>query len=105
MRGARIIVLTMYNGDEDIHRAIDAGAATYLLKDTLADDLPRIVRDVHAGRPTLPPDVQARLRERAAYPTLTTREIEVIEASSRRDAATRRSPSRCRSAIRRFACT
>ena len=62
---ARIIVLTMYKGDEDIHRAIDAGASTYLLKDTLADDLPRIVREVHAGRRTLPPDVQARLQERA----------------------------------------
>ena len=54
---ARIIVLTMYKGDEDIHRAIDAGASTYLLKDTLADDLPRIVREVHAGRRRLPPDV------------------------------------------------
>jgi two-component system NarL family response regulator len=85
--GARIIVLTMYKGDEDIHRAIDAGASTYLLKDTLADDLPRIVRDVHAGRPTLPPDVQAKLQERAASPTLTAREIEVIElvAAGRRD--------------------
>jgi len=85
--GARSIVLTMYNGDEDIYRAIDAGAATYLLKDTLADDLPRIVRDVHTGQPALPPDVQAKLRERAAYPTLTTREIEVLEllASGRRD--------------------
>ena len=85
--GARIIVLTMYKGDEDIHRAIAAGASTYLLKDTLADDLPRIVRDVHAGRRTLPPDVQAKLEERAAYPTLTVREIEVMElvAAGRRD--------------------
>ena len=85
--GARIIVLTMYRGDEDIHRAIDAGASTYLLKDTLADDLPRIVRDVHAGRRTLPPDVQAKLQERAASPTLTMREIEVMElvAAGRRD--------------------
>lgn len=84
---ARIIVLTMYTGDEDIHRAIDAGASTYLLKDTLADDLPRIVRDVHTGRRTLPPDVQAKLEERAAHPTLTTREIEVMElvAAGRRD--------------------
>ena len=65
---ARIIVLTMYKGDEDIHRAIAAGASTYLLKDTLADDLPRIVREVHAGRQTLPPDVQAKLQERAAAP-------------------------------------
>jgi DNA-binding NarL/FixJ family response regulator len=49
-RDARIIVLTMYKGDEDIHRALGAGASTYLLKDTLADDLPRIVREVHAGQ-------------------------------------------------------
>ena len=84
---ARIIVLTMYKGDEDIHRAMAAGASTYLLKDTLADDLPRIVREVHAGRRTLPPDVLARLEERAASPTLTPREIEVMRlvASGRRD--------------------
>jgi DNA-binding NarL/FixJ family response regulator len=84
---ARIIVLTMYKGDEDIHRAIDAGASTYLLKDTLADDLPRIVREVHAGRHTLPPDVQAKLEERAAHPTLTSREVEVMKlvAAGRRD--------------------
>ena len=84
---ARIIVLTMYKGDEDIHRAMQAGASTYLLKDTLADDLPRIVREVHAGRRTLPPDVLARLEERNASPTLTPREIEVIRlvASGRRD--------------------
>jgi DNA-binding NarL/FixJ family response regulator len=85
--GARIIVLTMYKGDEDIHRALDAGARTYLLKDTLADDLPRIVREVHEGRRPLPPDVVARLEERAAAPTLTSREVEVMRllASGRRD--------------------
>jgi len=84
---ARIIVLTMYKGDEDIHRAMAAGASTYLLKDTLADDLPRIVREVHAGRQMLPPDVLARLEERASSPTLTPREIEVMRlvASGRRD--------------------
>jgi DNA-binding NarL/FixJ family response regulator len=84
---ARIIVLTMYKGDEDIHRAIDAGAMTYLLKDTLADDLPRIVREVHEGRRPLPPDVLAKLEERAASPTLTSREVEVMRlvASGRRD--------------------
>jgi DNA-binding NarL/FixJ family response regulator len=84
---ARIIVLTMYKGDEDIHRAIAAGASTYLLKDTLADDLPRIVREVHAGCRTLPPDVQARLQERASSPTLTPREVEVMKlvAAGRRD--------------------
>jgi two-component system NarL family response regulator len=84
---ARIIVLTMYKGDEDIHRAIAAGASTYLLKDTLADDLPGIVREVHAGQQTLPADVAARLQERAAHPTLTARETEVMKlvAAGRRD--------------------
>jgi two-component system NarL family response regulator len=86
-RNARLIVLTMYKGDEDIYRAMAAGASTYLLKDTLADDLPRIVREVHEGRRTLPPDVQARLEERAASPTLTPREVEVMRlvATGRRD--------------------
>ena len=78
-RDARIIVLTMYKGDEDIHRALAAGAATYLLKDALADELPTIVRDVHKGARPLPADVAAKLEERAAHPTLTSREIEVME--------------------------
>jgi len=84
---ARIIVLTMYRGDEDIHQALGAGASTYLLKDTLADDLPRIVREVNAGQRRLPADVQAKLLERAANPTLTSREIEVMKlvAAGRRD--------------------
>ena len=76
---ARIIVLTMYQGDEDIHRALSAGATTYLLKDTLSDDLIRIVREVHAGRRPIGADVKARLDERAAAPTLTPREIQVME--------------------------
>lgn len=84
---ARIIVLTMYRGDEDIHQALGAGASTYLLKDTIADDLPGIVREVHAGHRRLPADVQARLLERAAQPMLTSREIEVMRlvAEGRRD--------------------
>jgi len=79
---ARIIVLTMYEGDEDIFRAHQAGATTYLLKDTLSTDLVRVVREVHAGlRPVLPA-VQARLAERASMPTLTSREVEVIQLIS-----------------------
>lgn len=75
---ARIIVLTMYNGDEDIHRALEAGAAAYLLKDTLSDDLLRVIRDVHAGERPLLPDVKARLDARAGQRNLTRREIEVL---------------------------
>jgi DNA-binding NarL/FixJ family response regulator len=76
---ARIIVLTMYQGDEDIHRALSVGAATYLLKDTLSDDLIRFIREVHSGRRPIRPDVRAALDERAAAPTLTAREIQVME--------------------------
>jgi DNA-binding NarL/FixJ family response regulator len=76
---AHVIVLTMYQGDEDIHRALAAGAATYLLKDTLSDDLIRFVREVHTGRRPIRPDVKARLDERAAGATLTPREIQVME--------------------------
>jgi two-component system NarL family response regulator len=78
-REARIIVLTMYQGDEDIHRALAAGAATYLLKDTLSDDLIRFIREVHSGRRPIRADVRAALDERAAAPTLTAREIQVME--------------------------
>jgi DNA-binding NarL/FixJ family response regulator len=76
---ARIVVLTTYEGDEDIYRALEAGAATYLLKDTLSDDLIRVVRQVHAGERPLSRALQARLDERASHPTLTAREIEVLE--------------------------
>jgi len=76
---ARIVVLTMYEGDEDIYRAHEAGAITYLLKDTLTDDLIRVVREVHAGKRPMMPQVEARLAERASQPTLTAREIEVVK--------------------------
>ena len=79
---ARIVVLTMYEGDEDIFRAHQAGATTYLLKDTLSSDLVRVVRQVHAGERPVLPEVQARLAERAAMPTLTAREVEVLQLIS-----------------------
>jgi two-component system, NarL family, response regulator len=79
---ARIVVLTMYEGDEDIFRAHQAGATTYLLKDTLSSDLIRVVRAVHAGERPVLPEVQQRLAERAASPTLTSREIEVLQLIS-----------------------
>ena len=77
--GARVVVLTMYEGDEDIHRALEAGAATYLLKDTLSEDLVRIIREVHSGATPLGPHVQARLAHRRNQPALTRRELEVLE--------------------------
>ena len=79
---ARIIVLTMYEGDEDIFRAHQSGATTYLLKDTLSSDLVRVVREVHGGQRPVLPEVQARLSERASMPTLTPREVEVLQLIS-----------------------
>jgi DNA-binding NarL/FixJ family response regulator len=77
--GAKIIVLTTYQGDEDIFRAINGGAATYLLKDMIADDLVRTIREVHEGRHRLTDDVLTRLSERASRRSPTPREIQVIE--------------------------
>jgi DNA-binding NarL/FixJ family response regulator len=80
---ARVVVLTMYQGDEDIYRALEAGATTYLLKDTLADDLIQVIRDVKAGKqPGVSPEVQARLAERSVRPELTPRELEILQLIS-----------------------
>jgi DNA-binding NarL/FixJ family response regulator len=79
---ARIIVVTMYQGDEDIHRALEAGATTYLLKDTLSDELVRVVRAVHSGAKPIGSAVQTRLAERKTHQSLTPREVEVIELIS-----------------------
>jgi DNA-binding NarL/FixJ family response regulator len=76
---ARTIVLTVHQGDEDIYQAMAAGAITYMLKDTLADDLIRTIREVHAGRRPIHPVVAAGLKERALTPSLTPREVQVLE--------------------------
>ena len=76
--GARIVVLTMYQGDEDIYRALEAGAAAYVLKDALSDDLVCVIREVHTGKHPIPSDVAASLAARRAQPSLTPREVEVV---------------------------
>lgn len=76
---ARIIVVTMYQGDEDVHRALLAGATTYLLKGTLSGDLVRIIRDVHAGHRPIPSDVAVQLAGRVGQTQLSPREVEVVE--------------------------
>jgi two-component system NarL family response regulator len=75
---ARIIILTTYKGDEDIYRALQAGAITYILKETLADDLVRVVRQVHAGECPVPQEVAASLVSRVTHPSLTRRERDVL---------------------------
>ena len=76
---ARIIVLTMYQGDEDIYRALEAGAAAYVLKDSLSEDLLSVIREVHAGRTPVNANVEAQLLARAERPQLTPRELQVLE--------------------------
>lgn len=76
---ARIIVLTMYSGDEDIYRAIQAGASSYMLKESLSSDLVSIVRQVHDGGHPIPASVASRLAAREHSAALSAREIEVLE--------------------------
>ena len=77
--GARIIALTMYRGDEDVHRAYEAGAVGYVLKDTISDDLIHVIREVYAGRRVVTPEIQQALDERARQPRLSQREHQVLE--------------------------
>jgi len=77
---AVVIVLTTYSGDEDVYRALQAGARGYLLKDCDTEELLRAIRAVHRGGTHIPPEVSARLVERTmAGPPLSPREVEVLE--------------------------
>ena len=75
---SRFIALTVYEGDEDIHRALDAGAQAYLLKNVVPAQLVDTIRAVHAGLRRLPHELAERLSERGPGPGLTPREIEVL---------------------------
>jgi len=77
-REARIIVLSTFDGDEDIYRAIRAGAKSYLLKDVRREDLFQCIREVHAGRYSLPAAIAAKLVGRQSIEELTGREMEVL---------------------------
>ncbi|MBV9404577.1 MAG: response regulator transcription factor [Acidobacteriaceae bacterium] len=76
---ARIIVLTTFDGDEDIYRALQAGARAYLLKGMSGDELMDAIRAVHAGKSRIPPVIAERLAERMGGPELTSRELEVLK--------------------------
>ncbi|HEX8271485.1 MAG TPA: response regulator transcription factor [Longimicrobiaceae bacterium] len=75
---ARLVALTTFDGDEDIHRALAVGARGYVLKDMLRGELPDVIRSVAAGRRAIPPDVAGRLAEHAPRVALTRRELEVL---------------------------
>ena len=78
---AKIIVLTTYDGDEDIYRALKAGAQGYLLKGVSFDDLLDAIRTVYAGARRIPAAVAERLAERMSGQELTGRELQVLELS------------------------
>jgi DNA-binding NarL/FixJ family response regulator len=76
---ARVIVLTAYSGDEDIHKALNSGAQGYLLKSSTGDGLLPAIRAVLAGKTWVPKDVATQLAMRNAFDELTPREVGVLE--------------------------
>ena len=80
---ARIVVLTTYDGDEDIYRGLRSGAKGYVLKDAEPDELLAAIRAVHNGQKYIPPAVGAKLAERIGSPELSERELEVLRLMAR----------------------
>jgi two-component system NarL family response regulator len=79
----RVIILTSFETDEDIYRAVQAGAQGYLLKDALQTDMIDAIRVVHAGKRYFPRHIAARLAERMMRTNLTARELEVLNMLAR----------------------
>jgi DNA-binding NarL/FixJ family response regulator len=75
---ARIIVLTTFEGDVEIQRALQAGARAYLLKNMPPNELVEVIRQVRAGKKRVPPEVAAQLAEHIGDERLTTRELDVL---------------------------
>jgi two-component system NarL family response regulator len=75
----RVIILTSFETDEDIYRAVQAGAQGYLLKDTLLREMVEAIRAAHAGKKYFPRPIASRLAERMMRTNLTTREIEILK--------------------------
>ena len=75
---ARIIMLTTFEGDVEIQRALQAGARGYLLKNMPPSELLDVIRQVHAGKKRIPPEIASQLAEHLSDETLTEREVEVL---------------------------
>lgn len=76
--GCRVIIVTTYDADEDIYRALQAGARSYLLKEATADELRSTIRAVSRGETPLPASVAQRLASRMSRPNLTPREHDML---------------------------
>ncbi len=79
---ARIVMLTMSEGDVEIQRALKAGAAAYLLKSMTSKNLVETIRRVHSGKNYVPPEVAANLAEHMGMEALSPRELEVLQLVS-----------------------
>ena len=77
--GARFVVLTTFDGDDDIFRALQAGAKAYLLKGMTVDELLSTIQAVHEGKTKISPAIAEKLAERMSAQTLTARELSVLE--------------------------
>jgi DNA-binding NarL/FixJ family response regulator len=77
--GARIIMLTTFEGDVEIQRALEAGARGYLLKNMPPSELVQVIRQVHAGKKRIPAELAAQLAEHMSDDKLTAREVEVLQ--------------------------
>jgi DNA-binding NarL/FixJ family response regulator len=75
---ARILALTSYDGDQEVYRALEAGARGYLLKEMVHTDVLRAIRVVHSGKRLIPPEVAERLSEFFPQIVLTEREVQVL---------------------------
>jgi DNA-binding NarL/FixJ family response regulator len=76
---ARIIILTTFEGDVEIRRALQAGALGYILKTTARQQLVEMIRRVHSGKKQIPPDIAAQLAEHLSDESLSKREMDVLE--------------------------
>jgi two-component system NarL family response regulator len=75
---ARVLMLTSFQGEQDVHRALEAGALGYVLKDMPRDLLLEAVRAVHAGKRFIPPEIATLVASRRAEDALSPRELEVL---------------------------
>jgi DNA-binding NarL/FixJ family response regulator len=75
---ARIIILTTFAGDVEIQRALESGARAYVLKSMPPKELVEVIRQVHAGKKRIPPEIAANLAEHFSDEALTGREVEVL---------------------------
>ena len=85
-RGARVLTFSTFARDEEIHRALQAGALGYLQKSASRQDLLAAIRAVARGETSLSADLAARLRERQARPDITPRELEILTLVTRGNA-------------------